>query len=99
MRPDPLSLSREGIAQPSPWQALRHQLFLGDERFIAQLKKRKRPKDLHEIPKTPYSERDAAMAQAYASGLYTMRAIGEFFGVHYMTVSRAVRKFEAPPKR
>lgn len=104
---------REGIAQPSPWQALRHQLFLGDERFIAQLKKRKRPKDLHEIPKTQrrslgkslaqyqraYSERDAAMAQAYASGLYTMRAIGEFFGVHYMTVSRAVRKFEVRPKR
>ena len=26
--------------------------------------------------------------------IYTMAEIGKFFGVHYMTVSRAVRKLE-----
>jgi len=35
------------------------------------------------------------MAEAYLSGAYTVVEIGTFFGVHYMTVSRAVRKLEA----
>jgi len=34
------------------------------------------------------------MANAYLSGAYTMSEIGDKFGVHYMTVSRAVRYFE-----
>jgi transposase-like protein len=33
------------------------------------------------------------MARAYLSGAYTMAEIGDHFGVHYMTVSRAVRRF------
>ncbi len=103
---------RAGIAQPGPWDALRYQVFLGDERFIRRLQKHKRPDALHEIPKSQrrsmgkalaqyqraYRERDVAMAQAYASGLYTMKAIADHFGVHYMTVSRAVRKFEQQQK-
>jgi len=32
------------------------------------------------------------MAAAYLSGAYTMKEIGAFFDVHYMTVSRAVKK-------
>jgi transposase len=32
----------------------------------------------------------SAMAAAYLSGHYSMKAIAEFFGVHYTTVSRAV---------
>ena len=47
---------------------------------------------------THYPDRDTAMAQAYRSGAYTMAEIGEYFGVHYMTVSRAVRKYEASLK-
>jgi hypothetical protein len=88
-------------------------VLLGDDRFIVQLKKRQQPTTLREVPKSQrrslgkslaqyrraYQQRDVAMAQAYASGLYTMRAIGEFFGVHYMTVSRAVHKFEAGQRR
>jgi transposase len=37
-------------------------------------------------------DRDAAMAQAFATGAFTMSAIADAFGVHYATVSRAVRK-------
>jgi transposase-like protein len=40
----------------------------------------------------------ATLAQAYLSGAYTMAEIGGHFGVHYMTVSRAVRKFEEDRK-
>ncbi len=35
-----------------------------------------------------------AMAQAYLSGAYTMAEIGWYFGMHYMMVSRAVKKAE-----
>ncbi|MDD4964035.1 MAG: helix-turn-helix domain-containing protein [Gallionella sp.] len=34
------------------------------------------------------------MAFAYLSGQHTMTAIAAHFGVHYTTVSRAVRKYE-----
>ena len=40
-------------------------------------------------------DRHQAMARAYRPGAYTMKEIAEAFGVHYMTVSRAVRRFEA----
>ena len=42
--------------------------------------------------------RDEAIAQAYLSGAYTMAEIGKHFGIHYMTVSRAVQKFEKKQK-
>jgi hypothetical protein len=35
-----------------------------------------------------------AMTQAYQPCAYTMAQIAEYFGVHYMTVSRAVRALE-----
>jgi len=34
------------------------------------------------------------MARTYLSGAYTMSEIGDDFGVHSMTVSRAVKEFE-----
>jgi len=38
--------------------------------------------------------RAEAMARAYLSAAYTMAEIGEYFGVHYKTVSRAVKRVE-----
>jgi putative transposase len=35
------------------------------------------------------------MARAFLTGVYTMQEIAERFGVHYSTVSRAVRSLEA----
>ena len=34
------------------------------------------------------------MAQAYATGCYSLNEIGQVFGLHYATVSRAVRAAE-----
>jgi putative transposase len=39
------------------------------------------------------------MALAYLSGDYTMKAIADHFRVHYTTVSRAVKEYEATLKR
>jgi len=100
---------RAGVGQASPWEQLRYQVFLGDESFVERFHDTKRPDQVREVPKgqrralaksldeyrSSCSNRDEAMASAYGSGAYSMKEIGDFFGVHYMTVSRAVRRFEA----
>jgi len=40
------------------------------------------------------AEPEAAMVAAYRSGGYSIKEIGDAFGAHYATVSRAVRRFE-----
>jgi REP element-mobilizing transposase RayT len=100
---------RDGVGAGSPWSEIRNQIFLGDERFVSRRRVEKRPEGFREIPKrqrqvlskslVQYQQefpwRDEAMARAYLSGAYTMKEIGDFFGVHYMTVSRAVHKMLA----
>ena len=99
---------RDGIGRVSPWPALSHQVFLGDDAFIAAARRAGAPAESDEIPKAQrralveplavyrrrYADRDAGMARAYLSGAYTMKQIAAAYGVHYMTVSRAVKKFE-----
>jgi len=98
----------EGNGLPSPLKNTRHQLFLGDDAFIKQHQidipndklrevsmshRRSITLSLIEFEKND-KNRDVAMAKAYLSGAYTMAEIGRHFKVHYMTVSRAVRKHE-----
>jgi len=44
---------------------------------------------------TSYTDPKMGMAKAYLSGDYTLKEIAHQFGVHYSTVSRAVKAFEA----
>ena len=97
---------------PSPLSNTRHQLLLGDSAFTERHKGAKDAEELREVSKAHrrslalsldefqihYPDRNQSMAQAYLSGAYTMTEIGRHFGVHYMTVSRVVRKFEANKK-
>ena len=41
-----------------------------------------------------YKTRNESMAHAYLSGHYTLAQVGEYFGVSYATVSRAVKQVE-----
>lgn len=99
---------RAGVGLPSVWDDLRGQVFLGSEAFLDRMKAQLPEGDLREVPRAqrrPRSpglddyaaraDRRRAMAQAYLSGNCTMREIAERFGVHYATVSRAVRSEEA----
>lgn len=93
---------------PSPLLATRHQLILGDDDFIEQHHQNKLSEEMRELSKAhrrslaltldqyqqSFTDRNQAMAQAYKSGAYTMGQIADFFDVHYMTVSRAVRENE-----
>jgi REP-associated tyrosine transposase len=98
----------DGKGQPSPWEHLSNQVFLGSEAFVEKmLRKAPRGRDRSEIPQAKsrprpktlqrYAkenpERDKAIAVAYASGGYSMKEIGDFFGLHYSRVSKIVRSF------
>ena len=65
----------------------------GDLAEIPKAERQPLVKSLQEY-RNDSATRDEAMAQAYRSGAYTMKQIAAFFSVHYMTVSRAVRKME-----
>jgi len=98
----------EGVGLPSPLIQTRHQLLFGDETFVVRYQSDRKPEELREISNAQrrslamplddyrncYQNRNEAMTQAYPTGAYTMLEIGKHFGVHYMTVSRAVRQFE-----
>ena len=102
---------REGVGLPSVWDDLKGQIFLGSDDFVTALQSSlANPQQLAEIPRAqrrpiarPLSEyvaesaanKSHAMAQAYLSGDHTMKAIADAFGVHYATVSRAVKATES----
>ena len=101
------SRAEAGKSAASPWDGLHGQIFLGGEAFVRQALARlegdepsveipaaqKRPpaRPLAEFARET-ADRDQAMARAYASGAYSQAAIAGYFGVHYSTVSRAVRR-------
>lgn len=95
----------DGRGVASPLDNVRHQLALGDDDFVAQAVHDSAPENLRDVSRAQrralakplayylqhYTDPKQGMAEAYRSGAYTMREIGEVFAVHEMTVSRAVR--------
>lgn len=91
----------EGVNQPLP--EVRQQLYLGDEAFAARMAQRA-TRVSKEVPRQQRAQRslaqyereaanrNAAIEAAYASGAYTLKSIGEHFGLHYATVSRIARR-------
>ena len=96
----------EGKNQPAPWEQLRNQVFLGSEEFVKRMQgKIESGKDISEVPKSQRrkqaetlefyakhaSSRNEAIVTAYSSGGYSMKAIGDHFGLHYSWVSRVIK--------
>ncbi|MBU0621769.1 MAG: transposase [Gammaproteobacteria bacterium] len=95
----------EGKNQPALWEQLKNQIYLGTDAFVAIMQARKPVKeDLSEIPLGQrrtmakplehYAEcggtRDEAIVNAYDSGAYGLKEIGDHFGLHYSRVSRII---------
>lgn len=95
----------EGKNQPAIWERLKNQIYLGSDAFIEKMQSRKPDKeDLREVPLgqrramakplehyvTRSSTRDEAIANAYNSGAYGLKEIGDHFGLHYSRVSRII---------
>jgi putative transposase len=99
-----------GIDVPSPLAAVRHQILLGDDAFVARHEQLQRSEELLEVVKTErravalsldeyrtrYADRNEAMARAYQTTAFTMPQIASAFGVSTKTVSRAVAAFDRP---
>jgi putative transposase len=100
---------QQGKGQPSPWQSLKNQIYLGDDDFVLDMQCKLDPEQsLKDIPKKQKqalikpldyfvnleNTRNENMALAYLSGRYTLEQVGSHFGVSYATVSRAVKQKE-----
>ena len=100
----------EGKGQISPWQQLQNQVYLGSEKFIENMQALiDGEKELNEIPSSPrrpkpkelkYYEssnnnRNSAIVDAYSSGGYTLKDIGQYFGLHYSTVSGILKNHKS----
>jgi len=99
----------DGARLPGVWAQLQGRIYLGSAAFVKQMQAliEDRP-NIEEIPRgqrrpltRPLTEyvanypRDEAMAWAYLSGQHSLAEIARHFGVHYSTVSRAVKRHEA----
>lgn len=91
-----------------PWKQLTNQVFLGSdtfvERHLAMLTEQEG--DLTDIPKKQQRKaalslpeyerlnpsRNDAIKAAYSSGAYTLKSLGDYFGLHYSRISRIVAK-------
>jgi putative transposase len=95
----------DGKNQPAPWKDLTNQIYLGSEAFVDEMqRKMNTDRRLSEIPKTQrragsrplswyfqkHPDRDRAVFEAFRSGGYNMREIGDYVGRHYSTISRIV---------
>jgi len=97
-----------GVGAGNPAGEIRHQVFLGDEDFIARHRAAGSDFSLAEVSKTQrralalsleeyqskYPERDTAILQAYLSTAYTMAQIAAHFRISYSTVSRIIHRME-----
>ena len=105
---------RAGVGLPTLWEKLQNQIYLGSEQFVQRMQKEiESLQVLQEVPRAQRrpvakpldhyahqaSDPFLGMALAYLSGDYTMKAIADHFGVHYTTVSRAVKEYETTGKR
>jgi hypothetical protein len=97
----------EGNSPPSPWEHLKNQVYLGSDQFVDEMQRRIDGSDrLSEIlssqrrPLARFlkhyadvaSYRNEPIVLSYASRGYRMKEIGNFFGLHYSSVSRIVRE-------
>jgi len=95
----------EGKNQPSIWERLRNQIFIGNEDYIEKIQRKiEKDIDISEIPSSQrrpipksiehyakkYKDRDQAIVAVYKSGGYSMKEIAIYFELHYSSVSRII---------
>ncbi|VAW58053.1 FIG00679443: hypothetical protein [hydrothermal vent metagenome] len=97
----------QGLNRQSPWVNLKKQIYLGDEAFVkktrlmltdlsddvnvSKIQKRRAVKSLDQYAGES-SSRNVAIVSAYASGGYSYQDIGAYFGLHFTSVGKIVRK-------
>lgn len=97
----------QGKNQPSPWESLKNPILLGDDKFVEKMQRKYvLNRELSEIPKVQkrkvpkpldyyskkHRERNTDIIEAYKSGGYSMKEVGDYFGVHYSSVSKIIKQ-------
>lgn len=96
----------KGLNQPSPWESLTNQIYLGSDAFVDEVQCKIEPhQSLEGIPKLQQSQpkkplsdyaqrydKKIAIIRAYQSGHFTMKELGDFFGSSKSTISRIVNE-------
>ncbi len=98
-----------GLKEESPLKKVTSQMFLGEDNFIEKLRGFIRGKEtLKEIPRVQryvtrpsleemFKEKKVKGKPVYRAHVtygYTLKEIAEHLGVHYTTISRAVKRVE-----
>lgn len=97
----------DGIRTSSPLKEVKNQVFLGSDAFverglnmiepdidldeIPKIQRRMVPRSLQDISETRHT-RNHAIVAAFNSGGYTMKQIGNYFGISYSMVSKIIKK-------
>ncbi|MBQ0797801.1 MAG: hypothetical protein KBT63_00855 [Porticoccaceae bacterium] len=96
----------QGTGQLSPWVMFRKQMYRCSDQFVEEMQALiDGDKELSEIPssqrrpapnplaeyKNASDDRNTAIISAYQSGGYTLKEIGDYFGLHYSSVSGIFR--------
>lgn len=96
----------QGKDQASIWEALKHQIYLGDDIFVEDMLRRvSRNKNLAEVPRPQKRRlakpietymkdapsRNEGIVSAYQSGGFSMGDIAAYVGLHYSSVSKLIK--------
>lgn len=96
-----------GVGAPSIWSRLSHQIYLGDQSFIAHARRQGMAQAIDaEVPaaqrgaparaatgtSVARAHRDAAIAADYAARGETIKTLGARYGLHYSQISRILRR-------
>jgi len=100
----------EGIGRESIWGDLNRQIFLGSEAFVERMQARCKglsetvgvPKAQKRPPAPPleqlasrYKDRNQGIVAAYATGEYSYQEIADFYGLHFTTIGKILRRVRA----
>jgi hypothetical protein len=100
----------KGIGKESIWRDVSRQIYLGDEAFVErmqakceglsktvgvpQVQKRPPAPPLEELA-SKYEDRNQGIVVAYATGEYSYQQIADFYGLHFTTIGKILRKARA----
>jgi putative transposase len=97
----------EGMGEESIWKDLQGQIYLGDGKFVEQMRSKleeweedvnipriqqRGPAPKLSALRRQYKNRDDGIRAAYQTGAYSYQQMGKEFGAHFTTVGRIVRQ-------
>lgn len=95
----------EGMKAAPLWDKLQRQVYLGDADFVARMLSMAVQSPTLEVQRrflrvplaeivASHPDRDPAIVAAHATGQYSYAEIAAYFGLHFTTIGRVVRRFK-----